>query len=336
MLSSFRLIFISCLFGLSTYIAHAQPKSKKAFVWGVNGHPFTQVTYKPSTWRDQMIYLSDLNVDYYRVDLRLTKTGLIYSDKIFFDFMDQLRSHNIKPMFALFPREDKMQGDSAVVYKEYYQQGKSFTQRYGSSLEVVEVGNEWDLKLMKRDDKLDGTKSAHYNLENGKKRLWLLKGFIDGIKSVNPTIKVSLSLTWTHWYYLELLQAYNVNYDIIGYHWYSNMGNMTKVRSPYGNFLPKIKNTYKKAIWVTEFNAHRGTKSSSFEKQNNYVQENINDLLEQGIVSGLFIYELFDQLALRPRFPSESHYGLLYSEGGVYKKKPIYFTYKDIISLNKK
>jgi arabinogalactan endo-1,4-beta-galactosidase len=130
-----------------------------------------------------------------------------------------------------------------------------------------------------------------------------------------------------------MLQDSKINYDIIGYHWYSNMGDPTNARPPYGDVLKKVSNTYHKPIWITEFNYWQGSFKADFEKQNNYVVKTIKTLLSQNAISGLFIYELFDQPALRGRNAAESYYGLLYKDStGNYVKKDLYNGYKDIIT----
>lgn len=320
-------VVLVCILGCYTGLM----AQKNDFVWGINGHPLTQYEYRQQTWNEQLAFLRDLKLNHYRIDIPLNEKGLAKRDVSLNELIKKLKIHNISPMLVVFPREDKMEGDSANVYQSYFSQGKNFAQRYAQFTNVVEVGNEWDLKVMIKNPHLDGTKSSHYQLTAAKNRMWLLAGFIDGLKSVRPSLKVSLSLTWTHWYYLDLLKQNQIDYDIIGYHWYSSMGDITKVRAPYGNILPMIKSKYNKEIWVTEFNTYVGTKNASFEKQKDYIQRNLKELLNQKIIGGFFIYELFDQPNLRPRYPKEADYGLIYRKGQIYKKKPAYFVYKKII-----
>lgn len=309
--------------------------SKKSFVWGVNGHPLTQQDYKYSTLNDQIQSLRDLGVNYYRIDVPINKEGKARNDTYFSALLLRLNAVGIKPMLALFPSGVKSENlDSSAVYAEYFAVGRKFIKRYGGYLDVVEIGNEWDLKLMKKNAMNDGTKASHYQSALIPKQMWLLAGIVDGMKKEKPTLKVSMSLTWVHWYYLDILRKYRINYDIIGYHWYSNMGNITKMAAPYGDFLPKIAQKYKKEIWITEFNTHKGNQKSSFDKQNEYIKTSLEDILNQKVVTGCFIYELFDQPSLK-RYPDEVSYGMLYLKNGKYQRKPIYYTFKKIINTHK-
>jgi len=309
---------------------YGQNVGHKSFIWGINGHPVTQEAYGKRTWEDQLSFLKDLHVDYYRIDVPLNNAGTPRNEQNLLAFLRQLKSINVKPMLVLLPRENTAMTDSSAFYSAYYDQGKMLAKRYGAFLEVVEVGNEWDVKLVK-SRKLDGTKATHYDLLKAKEKLTLLKAFIDGMKSVMPALRVSVSLGWTHWYYLDLLKQFRVNYDIIGYHWYDNMGDITNVRKPYGDFLPGIKKKYKKEIWITEFNTHAGTVRRSFVSQQQYISKSLDRILQHKVIEGFFIYELFDQPALRAKYPDEPNYGLIFKEGGEYRLKPAYTVFKTFI-----
>lgn len=325
-------IVLCCIFSVFLKIGEVRAQNRN-FVWGVNGHPLTQYDYRQATWDSQIKFLKDLRLSHYRIDIPLVKNGQARNENLFLDFMNRLVANNIVPMPVVFPREQYMVGDSISVYQSYFQQGKNFTERYGRYIDVMEVGNEWDLKLMISNSHNDGTKASHYKSQGTKERMWLLAGFIDGVKSVKASMKVSLSLTWTHWYYLDLLQQYDINYDIIGYHWYSNMGDITNVRAPYGNILQKIEAKYQKEIWITEFNTKNGTKNDSAKKQQ-YISKSLKNILGQGIVKGFFIYELFDQPKFKLKYPEEADYGLLYRLGDEYKGKSAFFSYKQIIEAS--
>lgn len=327
-------VFVSCFLLVFSSNLYGQADDQH-FAWGVNGHPLTQEAYKYSTMNEQIRILRDLGVNYYRIDVPINGEGKARNEPYFQELLRRLKSAGIKPMLAIFPSGVKSQDpDSASVYSEYFLLGRKFIKRYGSDLVVVEVGNEWDLKLMKKDPKNDGRKASHYQSDLIAKQMWLLQGIIDGMKEEKPSLKVSMSLTWVHWYYLDILKQYRINYDIIGYHWYSNMGNITNVVAPYGDFLPKIAERYGKEVWITEFNTYRGNRRTSFAKQNEYVESSLADIIKHKVIKGFFIYELFDQPALS-RYPDEMSYGLLYLKDGVYQKKPIYHTFKKFINTHK-
>lgn len=334
-MSNFLKIFVFSFFFIFSPCCQLRAQNDVEFVWGVNGHPLTQQEYKYKTLDNQIQWLKDLGVNYYRIDVPINSEGKARNDTYFLELLAKLKASGIKPMLALFPSGvDRSAQDSISIYNQYFALGEKFINRYGSDVDVLEVGNEWDLKLMKKNAKNDGTKASHYQTQLIGKQMWMLAGIVDGMKNIKPTLKVSMSLTWVHWYYLDILKRYRIKYDIIGYHWYSNMGDITKTAAPYGNFLPKIADRYKKEIWITEFNTHRGSKNISFVKQNDYLKNSLQRIVDQKVVRGFFIYELLDQPNLK-MYPDEMSYGLIYLDAGEYKKKPIYFTFKEFINTHK-
>lgn len=310
-------------------------QTSKQFVWGINGHPLTQEAYKQTTWDRQVLFLKELGIKSYRMDVPLDPKGVIRHEVKFRKFVNALRESGVSILPVVFPKFNRSDTDSIAVYDMLFNEGKVFCKRYYHLLDVVEVGNELEIGLLKKKGTTDGTKAGHYDLAKSRNLMWNLAAFIDGMKSVKPTIRVSLSLAWTHWYYLELLKSYGVNYDIIGYHWYDNMGDITNVVKPYGNFLPKLIAEYDKEIWITEFNIYKGTLTKSVERQNSYLENSLSKILQQGIVKGFFFYELFDESALQSKLPHEAHYGLLFEKDLQYYKKPAFYTYQQFIKRNK-
>jgi len=309
-------------------------KDKEPFVFGVNGHPFTQHDYRSLTWAKQMDLLGKLGVDYYRVDVPLDGSGRVKNSVQFMQFLRLAEDTRVKLMPILKPIYENGK-DSLTVYRQNVELGRNYAKVYGKLFDVIEVGNELELHIMKRNG-VDGTKSAHYDFEKSKQLMWRLRGFIDGLKSVNPRVKVSLSLGWTHTYYLEILKQYQVPYDIIGYHWYSNMGDITKPKVPYQNLLPEIYRKYEKTIWLTEFNSHEGTGKHSVDYQEQYIRQSLLNIKKQGIVSGFFIYELLDEPALR-QLPHETRYGLAYKSASdtSYRLKPAFDSFRSLIQTFK-
>ena len=300
------------------------------FVWGINGHPITQKDYAEPTWDDQIKLLKDLKIDSYRIDAQLVDDGTVKNEDKFNTFIKKLIANKISPFVVLSVGGIKA-GSKTEIFNNSFNQGKNFGIRISKNIPVIEVGNEFDTQIMK--GAFDGTQESHYDLAKADALMMQLSGFIKGLKSVNPTIKVSLSVGWVHYYYLQLLQDYNINYDIIGYHWYSNMGNITDVKG-YGNVLKTVANRFKKPIWITEFNLRNGSFDEKYEAQRKYIQNDGLEIIENQYVSGFFIYELLDEPAFKVKSPKESFYGLASAETGVITKKSAYYTYKNIIEKN--
>jgi hypothetical protein len=310
------------------FTATAQ-KNTKNFVWGINGHPLTQQAYS-NNLADQIKSLNDLKVNSYRFDVLLDPQGYVKKESQFIDLLSMLKNNNISTLLVLM--QSGLKGlNPADTYQTSYNQGKNFANRYGQSISVVEISNEADNKILLPGN-LTGLKAADYDTDKSQKIISGIKGFIDGLKSVNPSIKVSISVSYLHLYYLQLLQDNNVNYDIIGCHWYSNMGDITNARAPVGNVLVRVSQQFKKPIWITEFNYGKGSLRVTYQKQKEYLYNTILQIMSQGIITGFFIYELYDQPELGQRYPLETSYGLIQKDStGQMIEKDAYMGYKQAI-----
>ena len=300
---------------------------KECFVWGINGHPLTQKDYGVSTWNDQIALLKDLNIDCYRIDAQLSDDGLIKNELNYHAFVNKLVENKISPFVVLSVGGIKT-GSEEDVFEASFNQGKRFGTYYTNNIQVIEVGNEFDNKILKGS--YDGTKESHYDLVKAAALMAQLNGFISGLKSVKPDIKVSLSVGWVHYHYLQLLKDNKVDYDIIGYHWYSNMGNISSVKG-YGNVLQTVADRFKKPIWITEFNFRNGTLDDKHSAQKAYIENSGLDIIKNPKVSGFFIYELLDEPSFQLKNPTESYYGLASNTNGTISKKSAYYSYKNLI-----
>lgn len=322
------LVFSMCMLLFCTCRAQG---NKSQFVWGINGHPLTQKDYS-NNLDDQIAALNDLNVSSYRFDVILTKDGYAKNQPAFIKLLQTLKQNNILPFAAVMQTGfGGMSPDS--VYQTAVLQGKNFGVAYGDYFTVMEVNNEVDNKIRVRNAPAGGGAAAEYDTAKAKRFMAQISGFIDGIKSVKPSLKISLSVSFTHFYYLKLLQENKVNYDIIGCHWYSNMGDMLAQKLPISNVLSYIQGHFNKPIWITEFNRFKGTGAVSFAMQSQYITDNIPKLIAQKKIGAFFVYELFDEQSLAVKFPLEANYGIMYKDAsGNYVKKDSYQGYKNMIS----
>jgi hypothetical protein len=110
------------------------------------------------------------------------------------------------------------------------------------------------------------------------------------------------------------------------------MGDITNARAPVGNVLVRVSQQFKKPIWITEFNYGKGSLRVTSIKQREYLYDTIFQIMAQGIATGFFIYELYDQPELGQRYPFETSYGLLQKDStGRMIEKDAYIGYKQAI-----
>jgi hypothetical protein len=322
-----KIIMITLYLLCTSFILSAQ-NTGNSFIWGVNGHPLTQADYK-NNLNQQIDAIKDLKLSSYRFDVILNQDGYAKNEPAFLNLLNSLKQNDILPLPAIM-QSGFGSGGPDLIYQKTFQQGENFGTRYGKYFSVVEVNNEGDNKIRIREP--GNGNSGKYDKQKAQVFIAEIKGFIDGIKKVKPSIKITLSVSYTHYYYLQMLKDNNVNYDIIGCHWYSNMGDITNLKPPYGNVLYSISQRFNKPIWITELNRFKGADMADFARQNDYITKIIKKIIAQGIVKAIYIYELFDQSSLAQRYPLEAHYGIMYKDAsGNYVQKDAYKGLKNIV-----
>jgi len=308
---------------LTTLIFLTVLSSCYAFDLGVNGHPFTQPSYKDISVQQQLDLVNEIGAKWYRVDC---KSDILLPQNIskLRLLLFEAKKRNIKILPVIFPPIDlRKENDLNKIYDVSYEFSKTVASQLRGAVNVWELNNELDNFAILRKGEINyigtlwnfdipsGDKKEHYEINRAKKSIALLKGLADGIHAADPKAKRIIDATWVHFGFLELLSLNNVDYDIVGWHWYSDMGSITKVKGNV-NLLSKL-NSYKKPIWFTEINRRSGSQGSNGEaEQSRYLIENIESAQTNHIVrvENLFVYELLDEPHLGLSNP-ESFYGLV-------------------------
>ena len=114
---------------------------------------------------------------------------------------------------------------------------------------------------------------------------------------------------WLHYGFIDrLVREDHVPFDILAWHWYSGMGDMTNVQGKF-NLVERLAG-YGKPLWITEINRQNGTLDGKEKEQADYVGRAAAELRGNPAIAALFIYELLDE----PYFgqhSTEAHCGLV-------------------------
>ena len=155
----------------------------------------------------------------------------------------------------------------------------------------------------------DGDSVEHYEEARYQRALALLRGLSEGVKAADSKAQTMINAAgWLHTGFFDrLIKEDKVSFDILAWHWYSDMGEMTKVRGTFDVF-DKLK-SYSKPIWITEMNRRGGSMGGQETAQSDYLTEAGRQIKSLG-AQAFFAYELLDE----PYFGAdngESHYGLV-------------------------
>jgi len=327
-------------------------RAQQEFIWGVNGHPFAQEGYRPDTYGvpydEQLNQIAALHMNYYRADIALNNTTRA-------NWLDQLltkaASRNIRILPIIFPNVDwygeaaKPQPDLMAIYSTSFQGAYLMADRFRGRISAYELHNELDCFSINPNYwgpgcAPDGDQIAHYLTNRLQISSAMLRGMSDGIKAGDPNAKrVMCPCTWVHTGFLEAMINDGVKFDIIAWHWYSDMGRIDQTLVPSkGVSVINYLSQYGKPIWITEGNLRQALDDAHMTEGCNYLRNTIQQMygLRNLGLQGYFIYELLDE----PYFLSEEgHFGLIKLIRGannigwqIDSLKPAFFTVRETIA----
>jgi hypothetical protein len=302
-------------------------------VFGVNGHPLAQTPYQLNTYNQQLQVLQQLHQQYYRVDVYLNpdRSGRIRdTDPTLFNFssiLDTLNRNGLIMLPVVFPTVVNSNNYTiAQLYQLSYEEGVRWTELYGSLFSVIELDNEQDNVCIKPG--VDGINLDDYNRSCIDRVVAKMSGFAAGLKDTLSSLRIIIDFCWLHWGYMDYLTAASTRYDIVGYHWYSDMGDIRRSHGNISDVLQHVIDTYKKPIWVTETNTKNGDMNVPSYNQTSYINNTLNTILTYyPAVQSYVIYELFDEYQFN-NSSGEAHYGLTKLEAGNILYKPVATAYR--------
>lgn len=286
----------------------------KKFIWGINGHPVTNLDYVKTDLEQDLSLLKEHQFTFYRFELRTNQDGQlrIHSER-FRELIENSTKYGIEilPVFLINEFLGNYQISQEEAYNRGYRQMKGFAESYGNYINYYALGNEQELRFLHAGS--EGINTTDYEYEKFKIVAAYLKGMDKGLKEVNPQAKTIInSAGWKHLGYYELLKQEEVPYDILGYHWYSK--NDTYLFDfGMGRITDLLYQKYQKPIWLTEINFTRGSYDSE-EDQAEMMKKFIEDLYNQDHIEAFFIYELYDQpLLVNQEWAGarEAHFGIV-------------------------
>jgi hypothetical protein len=285
------------------------------FIWGINGHPITALDYTVGSILHQIELLKEHQLEYYRVDITTNDDGSVNTYPAKFDELLRLTTEKeikILPVIKI----DKQLADYSHTTEQAYSLGRKqangFITKYGNSFDYYELGNEQENRILNKN--ANGMNVEDYDSQKFEVLVSYFKGMIDGIKTISPKAKIMITGGWLHWGYFEFLEQQKLDYDIISWHWYSNMGSMYKAKYGGGNMIDSLKTKFNKPIWITEINKKDGSLGETYEEQAYWVEYFMGELHKQPNINAFILYELYDEPNLYDQKwagPGEASYGIV-------------------------
>jgi hypothetical protein len=279
------------------------PVSNSPFVLGVNGH-FGVDPYLYVTATDQIGFLQKMGMTYYRHDIIFHPDGTIsYFDK-FKKLYDAATASGITMLPAVCSTNFDINASESDSYAAGNTLGINIATQNSAYFNYYELGNELD-----NDAIISGDGSKAYNYDANKLRTVAayLKGMDDGIKSVQPTAKTLIDASWLHYYFVQYMIAYGNKFDIVAWHWYSDMESAA-ARAGIADISIMLTRLFNKPIWFTECAQRPNKVFDPVQPQLDFMTYFITKVKQNPNVGAVIYYELFDE---PQKSAAENSYGIV-------------------------
>jgi hypothetical protein len=278
---------------------------------GINGHPFGDPAYLAVPAAKQVDILNSMGMKWYRVNVLTRSDGTISSQSpnLFDQLQNAAERGNIGILPILYLRTFDFSDTEAEAYKKGRELGGNFAAKYGRFFTYYDLGNDLELKLLLPNQ--TGRSQFHYDRDKFNVTAAYLKGMDEGIKANDADAKTIIDAGWLHYGFLRMCDWYGVKFDVVGYHWYSDMeGPAANSTNNIPDITQKLSQLFPdKPIWFTEFNyRYKAGKGTNEEDQNTFVTNFLAKCRNNPQVKVAIIYQLFDEPY---KGYQESNYGIL-------------------------
>ena len=328
------LIFIET-FGINVNAVSADSvlTDRSDFLWGVNTKNSSWIAYPKTSLEDQFHHMAELGVKIVRAQ---TSGALEEMDAT----MALAQAYGIKVMLCI--------GRARLSDEEYnaeyqYEMAKMYANRYNGKngygkVDYFCIDNELDVYLGVIGDNVgvsigDGTNMNQYVESEVRRVCYQLNNAIAGVRAADTDAKIVINSTWTHYGFHDWLKECNVDYDIYGLDWYTDMAryykNLNKKPLEFADFIYE---RFGKPVMICESNEWSSSLMDEEDPSNwDTLVETMEDAYTKSHVIGYILYELYDNQngksdADSPGgFSRENHFGLMYTDGStVIGPKAIY------------
>ncbi|WP_328698911.1 lipopolysaccharide biosynthesis protein [Burkholderia sp. 8Y] len=312
--------------------APASVNAAASIFYGANGHNNEGGAYDMSSSALQLAQLNDLGAKLYRNE--------VYSQASVTKLAGIARSMAAGgvTVFPVLLADPNAFIDEAGAYNAGYALGQQTATSY--RYPYYEVSNELGAAALVGN--VDGVFPQQFDNALFQKARGVIRGMIAGIKSVDTNGKIIIGGdTWLHYGFDQMLADGTqpdgttghpkVTWDITGWHWYSEQGDITHACGGTGchDVLAALQ-AFGKPIWLTEFGVRPSYGSdaqiASYMVGNTMMAQFVAVASKYGL-QAIQVYELYDDPV-----GGEGNYGLLKNDGAT--QKPVYAAFKSFVAAH--
>jgi hypothetical protein len=277
-------------------------------VLGINGHPLGDDAYKGVSAATQVELIKSMGMGIYRINILSQSDGTCTVPKVLTPLLEAAANGKVTLLPMLTPRTLNYSASESDAYNAGKTLGANFAAKYAANFKYYDLGNDLDVKSILSGK--DGKIQADYDQKKLRVTAAYLKGMNDGIKSKDTDAQTMISAGWVHWGFIQFCESYGVKYDILAYHWYSDMEEVAlrSTSNHIEDITVKLNSLFPgKPIWITETNARPKDPSIYEAYQNTFLTSFINKCKANPPVKALLIYELFNEPY---KSAAENNYGV--------------------------
>lgn len=303
---------------------------QEPFMWGINVNPSPVRKYSLEMWNKQMKLVSGLGANW----IRLTY-GANVEERL--EIFDEMVDSANKKGFSVFLSLDSSEPVTSLKkpYDDGYQVASEVAEHYKGKIKYYQILNEVGGTVVKGWE-YSGENESDFDPDKYQNVREWSRGAISAIRKIDPDAYVVLDFHWTHYAIVEMLIRDGVDFDILGWNWYADMGMMGEKELSDGTLLIDKLKSYNKPIILAEVNSLPTKTAKEEAKQAEFIEQIADWAYNSGIIKGFFIHELTDIAPTKTR--EEGYFGIVRfkkaPDGGYTfgEPKEAYDTYKDIIA----
>ena len=348
-MKNFLIVFLALIVGLvggyfgwryyvnwSSTAGHSQKtitseNYQEPFMWGVNVNPSALRKYSLESWNKQLKYVNQLGASWIRLSFDNEPSNKF---EIYDEMIKAAEERQINIFLGLGSSKPIETIDN--TYNDGYNIADEISKHYKGKIKYYQLMSEQGSGASNQN--VSGEKESDYDPQKYEKVREWMKGASTAIRKNDQAAYIVITDQWLHTAYFEMLIRDKIDFDIIGWDWFGDMGLMEDKKLEDGTLLiDKIK-SFKKPIILAEVNGRPDPKKGMNEqKQSDFIKQMADWAYNSGFIKGFFVHELVD---LRPTEdkPQGDFYGLMEfkksSDGGYTfgDKRMAFNTYLEIIA----
>lgn len=284
------LIFAFLAFGIALiFYFH---KTTNQFKWGIGVNPYPTSEETPAVSQKVLEKAKELGVGYVRMEIPVwTEDPFPFIDPT----VEQVKKLKLNFVLVFQPKEEIL--NSVNPYQEGFERAFEFASHYKGKIKYYQLGNEIGTIALKSS--WSGARIEAYDLTKFPKVAAWLKGASEGIKKGDPRAKRVITGHWLQTGFLELLTKENVGFEVIGWDWFNEKKDITKLEDenePFDLFA-KLQ-SFNKEVWLVEAGKSSGPTLVDEEAQAEYLKSFVTQIYNSSVFSGFFVHVFYDQAHL--------------------------------------